>query len=228
MPRALDFSFQMAGRGEIWGGSKAKPNQAPCTENWGEAGCGWELPWHLETRDQEEGSHGVKALRTGREDAQLRGNAVPGDPVQERGDGAKAAGAGNHNRGPDQSQRRQSHKQASGENTREGCGPGCPPMVRHSCQCRWFHCSSLVTGHSAAQLLTHVYFSALMFKAYSAALFRLAGIVELFCLFHISHTKSNLFVCFSTLLDRKHLSTLSPVPSKLPSTEWWAVDVELN
>lgn len=71
----------------------------------------------------------------------------------------KATGAGNHNRGPDQSQQRKSHKQASGENTREGCGPGCPPMVHvipASADGFTAHPSS---GTSAAQLLTHVFTS---------------------------------------------------------------------
>ena len=83
----------------------------------------------------------------------------------------KAAGAGNHNRGPDQSQQRKSHKQASGENTREGCGPGCPPMVHvipASADGFTAHPSSGTLCCPAAD--TCVYFSALVFKAYSAAL----------------------------------------------------------
>lgn len=69
------------------------------------------------------------------------------------------AGAGNHNKGPDQSQWRKSHKQAAGENTREGCGPRGPPMVRVTPASgdASLHIPGL--GHSAAQLWTHVFTS---------------------------------------------------------------------
>lgn len=83
-------------------------------------------------------------------------------------------------------------------------------------------------GHSAAQLLTHVFTSR---PSCSKHTLLLSLQISWYCwvilpLPHFSH--KSLTCLFLYLLDWKHLITLSPAPSKLPATEWWALDVELE
>ena len=173
------------------------------------------------------GQPGEKPLRIGREGAQL-GKQCCSWGRSKRGDGANSCWCGNHNKGPDQSQWRKSHTQAAGENTREGCGPRGPPVVGVTPASGDASAHIPRPGHSAAQLRTRGVTSRPSRSKHTL----LVSLQISWCCYFASSTfltqKSNLFVCFSTLLDWKHLITLSPAPRKLPATEWWVVDGELE